>query len=107
VNDILTAIVAVSFPATSTSLKEITNSSSLLIFHFNPLTSFQLTVTFTSLVYLSASIALPPQVTVSSSSSSGVVGLLKSSAILSSVKVNPLTKIVASLGAFTLNLATS
>jgi methylglyoxal synthase len=73
-------------------LKEITNSSSLLIFHFNPLTSFPLTVTVTSLAYLSASIALPCQTT---------------PVIFSSVKVNPLTKIAASAGAFTLNLATS
>ena len=81
----LTAIVAVSFPATSTSSKEITNSSFLLIFHFNPSTSFPLNVTFTSLAYLSASILFPSL----------------------SVKVNPLTKILASEGAFTLNLATS
>jgi hypothetical protein len=81
----LTAIVAVSFPATSTSSKEITNSSFLLIFHFNPSTSFPLNVTFTSLAYLSASILFPSL----------------------SVKVNPLTKILASEGAFTLNLAIS
>jgi hypothetical protein len=98
VNDILTAIVAVSFPATSMSSKESTNSSSLLIFHFNPLTSFPSTVTVTSLAYLSAPIALSFQI---------AIPPLSAASIPSSVKVNPLTKIAASLGAFTLNLATS